>query len=153
MLSFLRWDEREPYEKAVMAGLAALIVLAVLYLFAIKPVLDSHKAAETQSAKALRDYEIVSRAVLQLGQGTVVTGAPFDRSVLINAARRSDINLSRLQPDGDSLTIWVDDIETVKLYGLLNTLVTQNGAELTRAVINANDNGLLSAQISIKTSS
>jgi len=151
MMALLKWDERELYEKVVMAGLGAAIVLAALFLFIVKPVLNSHNIAETQAAKAVRDYEIVSRALPQLGQGTVATGAPFNRAALISAAQRQDIRLSRINPDNEALTVWIDDVETVKLYRLINILMTQNGAELSRASITADDNGLLSAQLTLKT--
>ena len=151
MMSLLRWDERELYEKVVMAALGTVIALAVLFLFIIKPVLTTHRAAEAQASKAVRDYEIVSKALPQLGQGPVSAGTPFNRATLISTAQRQDIRLSRINPDDGSLTVWIDDVETIKLYGLINTLMTQNGAELSRASITSSDNGLLSAQLTLKT--
>ena len=151
MMALLKWDERELYEKVVMAALGLAIILAALFLFAVKPVLSAHNTAEAQASKAVRDYEIVSRALPQLGQGPASAGAPFNRAALISAAQRQDIRLSRINPDNDTLTVWIDDVETVKLYRLINTLMTQNGAELSRASITADDNGLLSAQLTLKT--
>ena len=150
-MALLKWDERELYEKIIMAALGGAIVLALLFLIAVKPVLAAHDAAEAKAEKSLRDYEIVSRALPQLGQGPASMGAPFDRSALIRAAQRQDIPLSRINPDDGSLTVWVENVETVKLYGLINTLMTENGAELSRASITADDNGLLSAQLTLKT--
>jgi len=151
MMALLKWDERELYEKVVMAALGAAIVLAALFMLVLKPVFTAHSTAEAQAAKAVRDYEIVARALPQLGQGPSAATAPFNRAALISAAQRSDIRLSRINPDQDSLTVWIDDVETVKLYGLINMLMTQNGAELSRASISADNNGLLSAQLTLKT--
>lgn len=151
MMAFLKWDERELYEKIVMAGLGAAVTLAVLFLFAVRPVMTAHSAAKSQASEAIRDYEIVSRALPQLGQGPIATGAPFDRATLISTAQRQDIRLSRINPNDDTLTVWIDDVETVKLYRLINTLMTQHGAQLTRASITADDGGLLSAQLTLKT--
>ena len=151
MMALLKWDERELYEKIIMAALGAAIILAVLFLLILKPVFSAHNTAEAQASKAVRDYEIVSKALPQLSQGTINTSAPFNRAALISAAQRQDIRLSRINPDNDSLTVWIDDVETVKLYGLINTLMTQNGAELSRASITADNNGLLSAQLTLKT--
>jgi type II secretory pathway component PulM len=151
MMGLLKWDERELYEKIVMAGLGMAIALAALFFLAVKPVLTSHNAADAQATKAVRDYEIVSRALPQLGQGTTRPSIPFSRAALISAAQREDIRLSRINPDAESLTVWIDDVETVKLYSLINTLMTQNGAELSRASITADNNGLLSAQLTLKT--
>lgn len=151
MMAFLKWDERAPYEKAIMAALGIAIVLAILFLLIVKPVLTAHNTAEANANKALRDYEIVSRAVPQLAQGSSASGAPFNRAALISTSQRQDIRLSRINPDNGTLTVWVDDVETVKLYQLISTLMTQNGAELSRATITADDNGLLSAQVTLKT--
>ena len=151
MMALLKWDERELYEKIIMAALGAAIVFALLFLFLIKPVTSAHKTAEAQASKAVRDYEIVSRALPQLGQSPSAAARPFNRAALISAAQRQDIRLSRINPSDDSLTVWIDDVETVKLYGLINTLMTQNGAELSRASITADNNGLLSAQLTLKT--
>ncbi len=150
-MGLLKWDERELYEKTIMAALGVVIVLAALFLIAVKPVLTAHNTAEAQATKAVRDYEIVSRAVPQLGQGSASAGVPFNRAALISAAQRQDIRLSRINPDNDALTVWIDDVETVKLYQLINTLMTQNGAELSRASITTDNNGLLSAQLTLKT--
>ncbi|WP_026942485.1 type II secretion system protein GspM [Hellea balneolensis] len=151
MMGLLKWDERELYEKVIMAGLGAAIILALLFLIVVKPVMDAHKTAETEAAKSLRDYEIVSRAMPQLSQGPASMGAPFSRAALITAAQRQDIRLSRINPDASSLTVWIDDVETAKLYKLMNTLIVENGAELSRASITADNNGLLSAQLTLKT--
>lgn len=151
MMGLLKWDERELYEKVIMGALGTVIVLALAYILAIKPVLSAHKTAETQVTKSLRDYEIVSNALPRLGTNIAATGAPFSRAALISAAQRQDIRLSRINPDDGSLTVWIDDVETVKLYRLINTLMTQNGAELSRASISVDNNGLLSAQLTLKT--
>lgn len=151
MMGLLKWDERELYEKLIMAGLGLGIALAALFFIVIKPVLTAHNTAEAQATKAVRDYEIVSRALPKLGQGPARAGVPFNRAALISAAQRQDIRLSRINPDANALTVWIDDVETVKLYRLINTLMTQNGAELSRASITTDNNGLLSAQLTLKT--
>lgn len=150
MMALLKWDEREIYEKIIMAALGVAILLAALFLIVIKPVVTAHNTAESQASKAARDYEIVSRALPQLSQGTINTSAPFNRAALIRAAQREDIRLSRINPDNGTLTVWIDGVETVKLYGLINSLITQNGAELSRASITTDNNGLLSAQLTLK---
>ena len=151
MMALLKWDERELYEKVVMASIAAAMILALLFLFAVRPVLTAHSTAKAEASEAIQDYEIVSRALPRLGQAGSATGAVFNRAALISAAQRQDVRLSRINPDDYTLTVWIDDVETVKLYRLINTLMTQNGAELTRASITADDSGLLSAQLTLKT--
>ena len=151
MLNLLRWHEREAYEKIIMALLGVGLALGALWFLAVNPVMSAKSEAQIQSSKALSDYNLVSRALPQLGSSSVKTsGAPFSRSVLIDAARAKNVRLTRVQPDGESLNVWIDDVETAKLYGLINALVTQNGASLSRATITAGDSGLLSAQLTLQ---
>ena len=51
-MGLLKWDERELYEKVVMAALGAAIVLAILFLLILKPVFSAHDAAQAQASKA-----------------------------------------------------------------------------------------------------
>lgn len=151
MLNLLRWDEREAYEKIIMGALAIGLAFAILWFLAISPVLNAKSQAEVQSRKALRDYDIVSQALPRLGSGGIKSsGAPFSRTVLIGAARTKNIRLTRVQPDGDNINVWIDDVETAKLYGLIKALVTENGATLNRATITAGENDLLSAQLTFQ---
>ena len=122
MLSVLKWDERELYEKVIMAAIGLAMVLALIWFVVINPVLSAKSDARLQSDKALRDYNIVTRALPSLGAGpSTATGTAFSRTVLINTARTKSVRLSRVQPDGDALNVWIDDVETAKLYGLINT--------------------------------
>lgn len=151
MLNLLRWDERETYEKIIMGLLGLGLVLAALWFLAVNPVLNAKSEARLQASKAQRDYNIVSRALPQLGSSTAKTsGQAFSRTVLIDAARTKNVRLTRVQPDGANINVWIDDVETGKLYGLINALITQNGAALNRATITAGETGLLSAQLTLQ---
>ena len=150
MLALLRWDEREAYERITMSLLALGLGLALIWFLVINPVLNAKSDAQIQSSKAQRDYNIVSRALPQLGGGMKVSGASFSRTVLIDSARAKNVRLTRVQPDGNNVNVWVDDVETGKLYGLINALITENGATLVRATLTSGENDLLSAQLTFQ---
>ena len=151
MLSLLRWDEREAYEKIIMGLLGAALLLAILWFILINPVLSAKSDARAQSNKALRDYNIVTRALPYIGNKDAAGRGPtFSRSVLITAARNKNIRLTRVQPDGEAINVWIDDVETGKLFGLINALIADNSAELTRATLTTSDSGLLSAQLTLE---
>ena len=151
MLRFLKWDERETYEKIIMGLLGLALILALLSFVLINPVLSAKSDARTQSNKALHDYNIVTQALPQIGSADVARSGPaFSRTILINAARNKNIRLTRVQPDGAAINVWIDDVETRKLFGLINALIAENSADLTRATITANDSGLLSAQLTLE---
>lgn len=151
MLSFLKWDEREAYEKIIMGLLGAALVLVLFWFILINPVLSAKSDARAQANKALRNYNIVTQALPQISSaGAARSGPTFSRTVLISAARNKNIRLTRVQPDGEAVNVWIDDVETGKLFGLINALIAENSAELTRATITANDSGLLSAQLTLE---
>ena len=151
MLNLLKWDEREPYEKIIMAAIGAAMVLALIWFALINPVLSAKSEAQAQAVKAQRDYNIVTRALPHLSPASnAATGQNFSRAVLIDAARTKNVRLTRVQPDGDAINVWIDDVETRVLYGLINALVSENGADITRATITASESGLLSAQLTFQ---
>ncbi len=150
MLALLKWDEREPYEKIIMAALGAAILLAFLWLVLINPILSAKQEAQSQANRALRDYQIVNQAAPLLGQAKTTSAGNFTQATLIDMARKNSVKLSRVQPDKETVLVWMDDIEALKLYGFLNTLVIEGGADILRATISTGDDGLLSAQFTLK---
>ena len=150
MLALLKWDEREPYEKMTMAALGGAILLALLWLVLIGPILSAKASAQSQTNRALRDYQIVNQAAPILGQAKTASAGSFTQATLIDLARKNSVKLSRVQPDKDAVLVWMDDIEALKLYGFLNILVVEGGADIMRAVISTGDDGLLSAQFTLK---
>ncbi len=150
MMALLKWDERELYEKLIMTAIMLGVIVALLWLLLINPVLNSKAEARTLSENAQRDHRIVTRALPKIGQSSVTTGQPFSRAVLIDTARKKSVRLSRVQPDGENVNVWIDEVPTGQLYGLINSLVTENGAQISRATITASENGLLSAQLTLQ---
>ena len=106
--------------------------------------------ANLQVSKAISDYELVANAVPKLSEGTLEKEVIFNRDILIQIARENGINLSRINPTKESLVIWVDNVETIKMYEFIQSLINVGGANLTRASISINDNSLLSAQLTLR---
>jgi general secretion pathway protein M len=142
------WNEREPREQVLLAVMGALLGLFVFWQFILNPVLKSKSDAEAALVTAERDYIAVARALPQLTAPQTVSGPAFSQAVLIEAARNRGLKPSRVQPDGNrSLSVWIDTPDTQALYGLLNDVITQNGAKLSRASISSTANQSLSAQL------
>ena len=59
MLSVLKWDERELYEKVIMAAIGLAMILALIWFVVINPVLSAKSDARLQSDKALRDLSLI----------------------------------------------------------------------------------------------
>ena len=150
MNSFIKWNQRESYEKVIISLTAVMALGFIIYIFAYNPIRKLNIEANLQVSKAISDYELVANAVPKLSEGTLEKEVIFNRDILIQIARENSINLSRINPTKESLVIWVDNVETIKMYEFIQSLINVGGANLTRASISINDNSLLSAQLTLR---
>jgi type II secretory pathway component PulM len=150
MNNFIKWNQRESYEKVIISLTAVMALGFIIYIFAYNPIRKLNIEANLQVSKAISDYELVANAVPKLSEGTLEKEVIFNRDILIQIARDNSINLSRINPTKESLVIWVDNVETIKMYEFIQSLINVGGANLTRASISINDNSLLSAQLTLR---
>ena len=150
MNNFIKWNQRESYEKVIISLTAVMALGFIIYIFAYNPIRKLNIEANLQVSKAISDYELVANAVPKLSEGTLEKEVIFNRDILIQIARENSINLSRINPTKESLVIWVDNVETIKMYKFIQSLINVGGANLTRASISINDNSLLSAQLTLR---
>ena len=150
MNNFIKWNHRESYEKVIISLTAVMALGFIIYIFAYNPIRKLNIEANLQVSKAISDYELVANAVPKLSEGTLEKEVIFNRDILIQIARENSINLSRINPTKESLVIWVDNVETIKMYEFIQSLINVGGANLTRASISINDNSLLSAQLTLR---
>jgi type II secretory pathway component PulM len=150
MNNFIKWNQRESYEKVIISLTAVMALGFIIYIFAYNPIRKLNIEANLQVSKAISDYELVANAVPKLSEGTLEKEVIFNRDILIQIARENSINLSRINPTKESLVIWVDNVETIKMYEFIQSLINVGGANLTRASISINDNSLLSVQLTLR---
>ena len=150
MNNFIKWSQRELYEKVIISLTAAMALGFIIYIFAYNPIRKLNIEANLQVSKAISDYELVANAVPNLSEGTLEKEVIFNRDILIRIARENSINLSRINPTKESFEIWVDNVETIKMYKFIQSLINVGGANLTRASISINENSLLSAQLTFR---
>ena len=150
MNNFIKWSQRELYEKVIISLTTVMAFGFIVYIFVYNPIRKLNIEANLQVSKAISEYELVANAVPELSEGTLEKEVIFNRDILIQIARENSINLSRINPTKESLVIWVDNVETIKMYEFIQSLINVGGANLTRASISINDNSLLSAQLTLR---
>lgn len=150
MNNFIKWSQRELYEKVIISLTTVMAFGFIVYIFIYNPIRKLNIEANLQVSKAISEYELVANAVPELSEGTLEKEVIFNRDILIQIARENSINLSRINPSKESLVIWVDNVETIKMYKFINSLINIGGANLTRASISINENSLLSAQLTLR---
>jgi len=153
VISALRnfWDEREAREKVLLAIMSSLLSLILVWLFILSPVLSAKTSAHSELMRAERDYVTVGRALPSLASPKAGAAQNFNQAVLIAAANQKNLNVSRIQPDGNkSLSVWIETQDTQALYAMLNDIILKNGAVLTRATLSTSPNQTLSAQLTFQ---
>lgn len=150
MNNFIKWSQRELYEKVIISLTTVMAFGFIVYIFVYNPIRKLNIEANLQVSKAISEYELIANAVPELSEGTLEKEVVFNRDILIQIARENSINLSRINPSKESLVIWVDNVETIKMYKFIQSLINVGGANLTRASISINENSLLSAQLTFR---
>ncbi|MDG1141961.1 MAG: type II secretion system protein GspM [Hellea sp.] len=150
MNNFIKWSQRELYEKVIISLTTVMAFGFIIYISVYNPIRKLNIEANLQVSKAISEYELVANAVPELSEGTLEKEVVFNRDILIQIARENSINLSRINPSKESLVIWVDNVETIKMYKFIQSLINIGGANLTRASISINENSLLSAQLTLR---
>jgi type II secretory pathway component PulM len=148
--NFIKWSQRELYEKVIISLTTVMAFGFIVYIFVYNPIRKLNIEANLKVSKAISEYELVANAVPELSEGTLEKEVIFNRDILIRIARENSINLSRINPTKESFEIWVDNVETIKLYKFIQSLINVGGANLTRASISINENSLLSAQLTFR---
>ena len=150
MNNFIKWSQRELYEKVIISLTTVMAFGFIIYISVYNPIRKLNIEANLQVSKAISEYELVANAVPELSEGTLEKEVVFNRDILIQIARENSINLSRINPSKESLVIWIDNVETIKMYKFIQSLINIGGANLTRASISINENSLLSAQLTLR---
>lgn len=150
MNNFIKWSQRELYEKVIISLTTVMAFGFIVYIFVYNPIRKLNIEANLKVSKAISEYELVANAVPELSEGALEKEVIFNRDILIRIARENSINLSRINPTKESFEIWVDNVETIKMYKFIQSLINVGGANLTRASISINENSLLSAQLTFR---
>lgn len=142
------WDGREPRERILLGVLSGLVAVFLIIFVVVLPLRAATSTADARLDRAKAELALVSR--LSPPAGAAGPRAPFDRSVLITAARAQNVKLTRVQPDGDgAFSVWIDDAETAPLYAFFDDLIGAYAVTLDRVAVTADANGRLSAQFTV----
>ncbi|MCD8521506.1 MAG: type II secretion system protein M [Saccharospirillaceae bacterium] len=95
-------------DRLVVKGVAALLVLALVFVTVYAPLMRSQKAAALSLEKNLATYNLLADNAHRFG---VVSSAATDAPILATVtqqAKKAGIVLSRYEQDGKGLRVWVE---------------------------------------------
>jgi len=142
------WRSKQPYEQAILAALAGAIVIVALWLGVLAPLYGfrAEARAEYQDAVAyLAGVERGAAEALELRQAGAAAREPIAASELrVQASARAQamgLVVSRVQPEQDTVTLWMDEADPALLYRWLSEMQRDLGASVRRVTLRANEGG------------
>lgn len=137
------WQNLSERERKLLSAGGILVFIAVLYWGVWSPVADSLEAQQTAVESQQRQLGWMQQQaaeVVQLRSRGSRTKSSGSLSAVVNrTARELGITLSRIQPQGTSLQVWIDDVPYNQLINWLGTLRSQQGITAASLDLNATD--------------
>lgn len=152
LLSFM--DNREPRERMLVLGAAALIGLFILIQFILMPYLSYRSDTAAALQKAKQDYAFVAGNApsLSTASSDAAPRQAFSRAILITKAREQELNISRVQPgSNNTVTVWFEDQSAADVFAFMRAIEGGYETTIDQAIIGRADNGVVNAQITYTT--
>jgi len=152
----MRWYQgRDPQERPIIAGLAALIVLSLLWLMVWKPLADWRETSENRFTNARVTWDWMQANEGRARQLASSGGPSTERSllpVITRLANSHGLTLNRLQPESDggvSVVLQAQSFNAMLQW--LDELENQHKVAVQRVSLDAEGNpGLINAQLRLQ---
>ncbi|WP_394172030.1 type II secretion system protein GspM [Thalassotalea litorea] len=125
------WQGLNPREQKMVAGCSVIVLLSVFWFALWQPINESlvrsaEKSEQQQQLLVwvhdnLAKYESLKR------QGGARPSSGSLSSVVNRTAKRYQIEIARMQPQGDNLQVWVDEVAFNDLLHWLEQLHSREG--------------------------
>lgn len=131
-----RWRQFNQREQGLLAVLAAVLFIALLYFVIWQPSAQAVASAERKLEAQQKQYQWVQQAIARYkeleessAQQQSASGSVTQR--INRAAAAHDIQIARLQPQGQEYLLSIDDIAFADLLSFLAELEQQQGLALS----------------------
>ncbi|MDX1692700.1 MAG: type II secretion system protein M [Ketobacteraceae bacterium] len=147
-----------PREQNLIAALAVVVIVALIYLIFMFPAQNSVSSAskKLEAKQSLLQWmqanEEQAIAAGKSGNGRRSGNNQNILGAVNSAASRYQITLQRYEPEGkDKLRVWLEDASFNNMVRWLHQLESQNGITVSSISLDAEkDPGLISAKIVLK---
>lgn len=148
------FQARTAREQVLLAGLAVLVVLTVVWFGLLAPVMNWRAASEQRYVNAVEGYETLLvqaehyRALSALAV-TADNSEPL-RTLADRMARERGLSISRVQPlDDGRLGVWMEQADADALMGWLSVLAREHGVNAERVSLDRDGEARVRAQLTL----
>ena len=148
------FQARTAREQALLAGLAVLVVLTVLWFGLLAPVMSWRAAAEQRYVNAAEGYETVLAQAAEYralsAQAVTIGDREPLRTLADRMARERGLSISRVQPlDDGRLGVWIEQADADALMGWLSVLAREHGVSAERVSLDRDGETRVRAQLTL----
>ncbi|MFT5758250.1 MAG: general secretion pathway protein M [Alteromonadaceae bacterium] len=128
------WQQLNLREKKLVVAMTSLVVIFILYSFIWQPLNDNIAKTEKKIARQQQLLSWVAENTQRFQQaksnvGNQVSGSLS--SIVNRTAGSNKITITRMQPQGDNIQVWIDEIAFNQLLQWLEQLSSQEGLQVT----------------------
>ncbi|BDM62650.1 type II secretion system protein M [Shewanella sp. NFH-SH190041] len=138
----LWWGNLAQREQQMLVAAAAVVLLGILYWGIWAPISQAQENARRNLAAEQQTLDYVKQTasrIMALRQTGGKRSAVGSLSALVNrSADKFGLEITRMQPQGDKIQLWLDDVPFTSLMDYLSDLV-QQGLSLDNLDITATD--------------
>lgn len=132
------WQARNPRERMMLASLAALLILAVFYLFLVEPALAGREQLSRsvpQLRQQVAEMQTLAKQASSLPPPSQRTRAPLARESLATTLANHGLNAQNLNVSGEIVRLQVSDAAFSNLTNWLGSVRSNLMLEVAEANI------------------
>ena len=138
------WLGLNQREQQLVAALGVFVVIFVLYRVIWQPLNENiakyeQKIDNQQELLSWMEQEISRYQALSGGQKTSARSGSLT-SIVNQAAARTGITITRIQPQGDDMQVWIENVAFNVLLSWLEGLANQQGLVIKNIDLDSGDN-------------
>lgn len=149
------WAERSAREQLMLAGLAGIVSVLVIWFAVLAPALSWRAEAQRVHAAAVEDYETllggVARYRALAAEAGAGRGAAPLRTLVGSTATARQLPISRVQPLEDGgLGVWLESAPADRLMAWLADLSREEGVRVERASFDREGDNIVRVQLTLR---
>ncbi|OUS23446.1 general secretion pathway protein GspM [Thalassotalea sp. 42_200_T64] len=133
------WQGLNAREQQLVAAMSVVVVIFLFITLVWQPINEGIEKSRVKLVKQQILAEWVSDNIVQYKQLQRSGGGKKSTvslsSVVNRTAKRQAIEIARMQPQGDDLQVWIDEVEFNALLAWLQHLTTNEGVNIIAADI------------------
>ncbi|KFZ36611.1 general secretion pathway protein GspM [Shewanella mangrovi] len=139
------WAHLAQREQQLVAVMAVLVAVSILYWGIWTPISNAEQRAELQRDAQANMLSYVKQtankiaALKKSGSNARAVTSGSLSTIVTQSAGRFGLTITRMQPQGNKIQVWMDDVPFEALLSCLDDLVQQQGLSLDNLDVAVSD--------------